>query len=242
MRVRGARAVVAAAFPGDIAAVRQFLMRSGFSEIQEAGNGAEALRLVRDNLPDLLVAAAVMPVMDGVSLAEKILRLPLAVYPAILLTAPSGMNVRGVPAGCEVLTKPADAQLLREAVFRTRPETRRVPDEIRRRAEALLSETGVPEHCGRGYLLRAIEMAWCDSGLLRSLTGRLYPAVAEAFGTEKRHVERAMRHVIDVAWRSGEIEAQYRIFGDTVDAKRGNPTCGEMIAQIADILRWEGKA
>ena len=65
---------------------------------------------------------------------------------------------------------------------------------------------------------------------------------AKEFGADARHVERAIRHVIDVAWRSGEMEAQYKIFGDTIDAKRGSPTCGEMIAQIADILRWEGRA
>jgi hypothetical protein len=46
--------------------------------------------------------------------------------------------------------------------------------------------------------------------------------------------------VIEVAWRTGEIDEQARIFGDTIDARRGRPTCGEMIAQLADILRWEG--
>ena len=81
-----------------------------------------------------------------------------------------------------------------------------------------------------------------DSRLLRALTTRLYPSIAIEFGVERRHVERAMRHTIDEAWRSGEMEAQYRLFGDTIDAKRGSPTCGEMIARIADILRWEGKA
>ena len=50
----------------------------------------------------------------------------------------------------------------------------------------------------------------------------------------------AMRHAIDVAWRTGEIEQQQAIFGDTIDARRGKPTCGEMIALLADILRWEG--
>ena len=50
----------------------------------------------------------------------------------------------------------------------------------------------------------------------------------------------AICHVIDCAFRTGEIERQHRIFGDTIDARRGKPTGGEMIAQLADILRWEG--
>ena len=49
-----------------------------------------------------------------------------------------------------------------------------------------------------------------------------------------------LRHVIDAAWRTGEIEQQHRLFGDTIDARRGKPTCGEMIAQLAEELRWEG--
>ena len=51
-------------------------------------------------------------------------------------------------------------------------------------------------------------------------------------------------------WRTGvtvsmsmpKDRAMVTYFGDTIDAKRGSPTCGEMIAQIADILRWEGRA
>ena len=46
--------------------------------------------------------------------------------------------------------------------------------------------------------------------------------------------------LVDAAWRAGDIDQQQKIFGDTIDARRGRPTCGEMIAQLADILRWEG--
>ena len=49
-----------------------------------------------------------------------------------------------------------------------------------------------------------------------------------------------MRHAIDLAWQSNQFENQYRIFADTVDAGRGQPTCGEMISRLADILRLEG--
>ena len=242
MSVRGARAVVASAFPGDAQTLAALLASIGFTEIAQVRDGAEALDCVRNRLPELLVADMVLPVLDGVSLAERVTCMPLTVYPAIVLTTVPGLSGRVVPAGCEVLTKPVDRERLRGAISGMRPESRAVPERIRRGAGELLDAVGVPDHCGRAYLLRAIEMTWCDAGMARSLTGRLYPAVAREHCADPRHVERAVRHVIDVAWRSGEIEAQYRIFGDTIDAKRGNPTCGEMIAQIADILRWEGRA
>ena len=74
----------------------------------------------------------------------------------------------------------------------------------------------------------------------RALRDALYVPVARETNLTPAQVERAMRHAIEVAWRTGEIEQQHRIFGDTIDARRGKPTCGEMIAQLADILRWEG--
>ena len=71
-------------------------------------------------------------------------------------------------------------------------------------------------------------------------TTRVYPEAARPLGGTPAQAERAIRHVIEVAWRRGDIEAQNELFGDTIDARRGRPTCGEMIAQLADILRWEG--
>lgn len=218
------------------------LKACGLETILAASDGAEAFRLVCRRLPDLLVADAVLPGLDGVSLANKVLQTPLARYPATLVTAVPGMFLRALPEGCVALEKPIAQESLKLAIFETRPERRAVPENKRRQAQALLDKVGIPDHCGRSYLLRAVEMVWLDARLLHGMTRRLYPAVAAAFGCEARHVERAMRHVIDLAWRGGEIEAQYKIFGDTIDARRGNPTCGEMIAQIADILRWEGRA
>ena len=75
---------------------------------------------------------------------------------------------------------------------------------------------------------------------LVALRAALYPAIARSTGLTAEQVERAIRHVIDGAFRSGAIEEQHKIFGDTIDARRGKPTSGEMIAQLADILRWEG--
>ena len=69
---------------------------------------------------------------------------------------------------------------------------------------------------------------------------QLYPRIGEAFGMNTRQVERAMRHVIGLAWQSDKFDNQYRIFADTVDAGRGQPTCSEMISRLADILRLEG--
>jgi CheY-like chemotaxis protein len=51
---------------------QRFLLRRIFEraghEISEAGNGAAALRAVRESAPDLVVTDVMMPLMDGVEL------------------------------------------------------------------------------------------------------------------------------------------------------------------------------
>ena len=73
------------------------------------------------------------------------------------------------------------------------------------------------------------------------MTARLYPVIGMRCGVNARRVERAMSHVIDLAWAGGDIDRQYGIFQNTIDAQRGKPTCGEMIAQLAELTRMEGR-
>ena len=53
--------------------------------VGEAGDGEAAVRLVEEHRPDLVVMDVKMPVLDGISAAERIARARLA--PVVLLTA-----------------------------------------------------------------------------------------------------------------------------------------------------------
>lgn len=244
MRSGKRRAVAASAFRSDTEKLSAQLRELGYDEIACAADGLEAFGLIRDLRPDALVADAVLPALDGTALIGQINTKPLTVIPAAVLMTVPGMQLRGerISGACAVLEKPAALQALSMALESMSPQKRPVDREVLHKIETILVSLGIPEHPGREYLMRAVWLARQDARMLNALTTQLYPVVAEAFCVNRRQVERAMRHVIDVAWRSDEIEAQYRIFGDTIDARRGNPTCGEMIAQIADILRWEGNA
>lgn len=234
------RAVAAAALPSEREALQELLFQAGCGEVACVGDGPSALEQIRLKPTDLLVAEAVLPGLDGAALADRIGRLALTVRPAVVILTVPGIHPRA--QDCAILQKPLTGEVLFQAMEDLRPERRPIPEQKRLLAERTLDAVGVPHHPGREYLLKAIGIVWLDARWLRGLTTRLYPAIAEAFGVNARQVERAMRHAIDAAWRGGELDAQYKLFGDTLDAKRGGPTCGEMIAQIADILRWEGKA
>jgi len=140
-----------------------------------------------------------------------------------------------------VIDAPPDADGLGRALSRLAPGPGSLPPGQAARLKALLDGLGVPNHPGRACLARAVALVWRDCRRLQSLRRGLYPEVARGLPLSPAQVERAIRHVIDVAWRTGEIERQHRIFGDTIDARRGKPTCGEMIAQLAEELRWEAR-
>ena len=227
------------------AEIHALLGGAGFRMAGSARDAGEALALLGRIQADLLLADAVLPGMDGPALAEAVLNRPLWVHPAVILAAPKGLRPPGAerlrPANAALLEKPltsgAVAAAYREIVERPPALT---PDRAAR-LTALLDALGVPEHPGRHALAEAVALAWLDGRRLRAMRQRLYPAAGAAAGLDPAQTERAIGHAIDAAWRSSAMEAQYRVFGDTIDATRGRPTCGEMIARLADILRWEGR-
>ena len=77
---------------------------------------------------------------------------------------------------------------------------------------------------------------------LNNITFGLYPQLAAEFDTTAARVERAIRHLVEITWARGSIEAQECYFGNTVSAARGKPTNGEFIARIANVVKSRMKA
>ncbi len=71
------------------------------------------------------------------------------------------------------------------------------------------------------------------------MTKDLYPMVAKKYQTTSSRVERAIRHAIEVAWDRGNIELLNKLFGYSIDPRRGKPTNAEFVALIVDMLRHE---
>lgn len=236
------RALVASPAPE---AAESLLRAAGFETMGCARTAGAALALLERIEVDLLLADAVLPGMDGPALAEAVISLPLRVHPAVVLAAPAGLRVPGgeelAPFSAVLLEKPFGPAELAAAFDSIVSLPPALPPRKTSQLAALLDALGVPAHPGREALAAAAALAWQDGRRLANMKRRLYPAVGRVTGMTSVQAERAIRYAIDAAWRTGAIEAQNRIFGDTIDAKRGRPTCGEMIARLADILRWEGR-
>ena len=199
-----------------------------------------ALRLLLRRAPKSILCAmwglVGLRLLCPVSIAS-----PLSLIPSVQ-TLPETVLTTAQPeiySGVAVIDRPARPDALADALARTDVSVRPLPEAIRRRRDELLDRLGVTGHEGRTYLETAVGLAWLDMRLARSLTATLYPLVGRRHGVSARKVEQSMRYAIELAWKRGRIDEQYSIFRGTIDAQRGKPTCGEMIAQLADILRIE---
>ena len=243
MGTEGRRAVTVGLYGVSATALREALGACGYSLAGQAADSVAGLGLISTLQPRLAVVGAVMPGLDGVAFARRVRSLNLVVQPDVLLIKPAGMRLpegeRLLAMNAMVLEAPVDAARLRQAIEALDGRSRALPGDKAKRLTGLMDALGVPPHPGRECLALAVALAWHDAGRVASLKDRIYPEVARQTGLTPAQVERALRHVIDAAWRNGAIEHQHRIFGDTIDARRGKPTCGEMIAQLAEELRWE---
>lgn len=225
-----------------------------------ARDGAEAYRLIRDKQPDVAIVDMVMPKLDGFTLIEQIKRdKGIRKEPRFILTT-SAHNEQIMAAAFRMgvsyfLLKPYDPQMLANRVkqltgiesaydicpqvFAEEPQVRMVTEpELEAAIKDMLHQLGIPAHLrGYRYMVTAIRAAIEDDEMLECVTKLLYPHVAKEHSSTASRVERALRHAIEVAWARGSIEAQDRLFGNTVSLKKGKPTNSEFIATVAGSIQ-----
>ena len=101
--------------------VRRILIAEGYN-LLEAANATQALEILKDTQPNLILMDINMPDMDGYSLTTKIKETPgLESIPIIALTANvmRGDRERSLEAGCDgYIQKPIDIDLLSEQIER----------------------------------------------------------------------------------------------------------------------------
>ena len=87
-----------------------------------------------------------------------------------------------------------------------------------------------------GYIFLKTAIDYCIEhyGKVFGMTTVVYPYVADIHNSLPKRVERNIRHAIEYAWDYGNINAQHRIFGYTVNDMKGRPTNKEFIALITD--------
>ncbi len=235
----------------------------GEPDIQVVGrafNGKEALKVLEETQPDVLLLDIIMPYMDGLGVLEQLPELNLENRPkVIMLTAFGHENItqRAVELGANYyILKPFNMDLLserirqlsvsdngsREKKYESKPKKQVTSDNLESEITNILHEIGIPAHIkGYQYLREAILMVIREIEILGAITKVLYPRIAEKYNTTPSRVERAIRHAIEVAWSRNNVETIKRFFGYTINTERGKPTNSEFIALVADKLRLRTK-
>ena len=225
----------------------------GFRVVGTAGDGEQAIRMIEEKKPDILVLDLMLAKKDGISVLKAIANMehkPITLATSAFLTeyvstAAANLGVR------YLMLKPCDMAALVERMEEIRGgESLRYP--VQRRNDKVSIETlvtniiheiGVPAHIkGYQYLREAIIIAVNDMDVINAITKVLYPQVAKTFGTTPSRVERAIRHAIEVAWDRGDLDTLQSFFGYTVSNTKGKPTNSEFIALIADKLQLQLKS
>ena len=235
--------------------VRRALTEEGDVEVVgTASDGAEALSMLLDKRPDVLLLDLVLPKVDGF---EVLRRMGEQGMTTVVFVVSAFCSERMVSAAASLgayyfIPKPCDpktlADRIRQCVNRedmTAPPSADLTAgtaDLEATVTEVIHEIGVPAHIkGYQYLREAIIITIQNMDVINAVTKVLYPAVAKKYNTTPSRVERAIRHAIEVAWDRGDIETLQKFFGYTVSNIKGKPTNSEFIAMIADCLSLRRK-
>ncbi|MCL6448067.1 MAG: sporulation transcription factor Spo0A [Armatimonadetes bacterium] len=218
-----------------------------------AYNGLEALELIEQHHPDVIILDIIMPHLDGIGVLEKLSTGTINPRPKVVMLTAFGQETftqRAMDLGADYyVLKPFDFSVLATRIrqladgFNVSQYVSPVkPRNLDIAVTNIIHEMGVPAHIkGYHYLRDAILMVINEINLLGAVTKELYPMIAQKYNTTPSRVERAIRHAIELAWDRGNVEMMTKFFGYTINLERGKPTNSEFIAMVADKLRIEAK-
>lgn len=226
--------------------IKAELLRYGLFEVTACYDGMTALSECARLHSDVMILDLVMPNIDGMEVLKNITEKNMSVN-VIAMSLPIGDEfiTGALRAGAKFyMTKPVNVNALKNRILDLYAEkTTYTPPKVKinksldERLSNIFISVGIPAHIkGYQFLREAIKMAIENPDIINSITKRLYPEVADRFGTTASKVERAIRHAIEVAWNKGKIENINHLFGIKVYTSNDKPTNGEFIALVADKL------
>lgn len=245
--------------------LRDFLSKyDDFDVVGVAYDGNEAIDLVINLQPDVVVLDIIMPILDGIGVMQKINNAELKRVPEILVLSGVSQDkmireAMRLGASCFML-KPFELEVLAERIRNIVTDDKIIEYKVGIVSEEknryivnnnsnnnveievtnMMHDIGIPAHVkGHQYLRDAIISVMKDNDAIIGITKQLYPDIAKKYNTTATRVERSIRHAIEMAWNRGKVDTLQNVFGYTINLGKGKPTNSEFIALVADKLRLE---
>lgn len=211
-----------------------------------AYDGEEALELVQQQKPDLLILDIIMPRLDGISVLTRIKNKGLDTK-IIVITAFGQEHViqRVAELGAAYyLIKPFELSVLAKRIVELTSDkmasliSKKPVIDICSTVGNQLDSLGIPPNLkGYSYLKTAVSIVVGNWSHLYAVTKDLYPAVGKDHNASPAQVERAIRHAIEYAWLNGNPDTLNELFGNTVSIETGRPTNSVFIGRLAEFVK-----
>ncbi len=222
-----------------------------------ARDGEEAVRLVKEKQPDLLILDNILPLLDGVGVLKALNEAELEKRPVIIAISSflselflEEANLYGADY-CMSRDMSYAVILDRGRSFVKSTGSYHIEDSgsiLPKRAEgeepdyyyaitALLHNLGFPANLkGYEYLRRAVMIAIEDTSALSGVTKVIYPKIASEYNSSPSNVERDIRNAIETSYTRADSRIFLKLFKPIVDKRKGRPTNSEVIATLTQYI------
>ncbi len=220
--------------------------------LPSAVDGMSGVAQARIFEPDLMLLDMLMPRMDGIAVLRS-LRAENLCQNARIFALSSMKGEEAVQLGESLgvtyqIQMPTDESLIFSRMMDFAPDrdgslqlyraSMRENDlnlQIDQIVTCLLRHMGCPVSL-TGYYQAKTVISFCVRNMDRSicLSQEAYPYAARIHGVNVKQIERNIRNFIEVTWTRGNLKAQHKIFGNTIEAERSRPTNKEFIANITE--------
>lgn len=179
-------------------------LRAEGYDVTTARSGTEALIIIAQNLPDLIISDIRMPGMDGYQLARKLRENPrTSLIPIVFLTAKdtTADRIEGFRVGVDAyLTKPFEPDELLVIIHGILQRVERTHSEIARMLGKEEVQKQVSEFIDEDLTEAELRIA---SSVARGLSNK---EIAQAFGISVRTVEHHVRNILAKKNFSNRVE------------------------------------
>ena len=207
--------------------------------VECCSNGIEALSMLGNSHPDILIIDLMLPEADGLSVIKQ--ATGSGICPTILVTsryfsdyvldALQKYQVAWAvqkPCRLESLIERVDDLAAQAAPAILQPVPRTVI------TTALLAMNFPTNQKGFTYIREAILILSQDPG--QQLTKEIYPAIGKAHHSNGKAVERAIRHSVFTAWSNPNHDAWRQYFPCDSNGNIPHPTNSEFLSRMADLV------
>lgn len=217
---------------------------AGRMELSRCHSGKQALSMICQEKPDLVLMDLMLPEMDGLAVLQA--AAAAHVHPQVLVMldfqSPYILEALGRLQVSYVVMKPCDStavlsnleDMAANLQQNAEPSLPELPDREAIAANVLLELGMLPKWNGFACLQVGIPMFADD--FHQSVTKELYPDIGKAVDKRVVQVERNIRSAIQKSWEHGNMAAWRRYFPSTVHGMVAKPSNKAFISQLAKTL------